>query len=913
MLGRLFKQQSLSNLNIGQNQPQNTASSSSYFTSVEDTFSREELYGTTSNNELKPYQFNNKNFRILICQDGGNLRSKQTLFDSAHETISDPTSPNTPNHKLVKYNRTHHSLGELHDYIFGCGVPTKDTSCTTKVHILPVLSSLTNQERSIMITRLFLICDEGFFDSNEEVEWFPKPALPINIKAFTNVKAKVNIRLSISIIIPLESIEILHEVIINNWNEISYHLILLQKQVGKKIIGFLLENALYQQNRRFQLSNFLLQNEPDLNVQIIKLIKLVHYNSNIPKLINSRMLWDPSCQSKTNPMLVKWVLEILNWLELKDGKIFQSESTHSNLNNTGPHNDNYSSFLSSLLALIIPIRNSLISKPMMYNVNKNCKRINRVVIMTGNPVVAKKLIFIINGLIPNDFEMKNGINEITAQLDGVNLDIPESDGEEEESFGLKTPEYSPKSYVRMSPSNMNSARPIPIKKWSGSSTYSTSDNSLSKSTQSSKGWEIPYKSTASTATPTDSHIEASPRVIPIMAGSGSKRLSISKQSSMAYLSSSLNSVSSSSNYSLSKLGGSFIEKWKNPFNSSGTSYGLNSYMNFENNEFGFLQAPLLHTNIPRRSSKFSLRTPSPAIEHEEFTWGNIGSPNVSATPLKSRNPSLYDLYNKNLIDNNKSLNIKRTKNSMYYPIVDNTNSKDVEAHNKNIIKLKCSNILHSKVTFKTDPNKTLEVFVPEIDAKSSLLGKKMETAKSAEEKLIYKQRPVSSNVAYCEEFRPEFTLQSCKVNPKLESQVVNAMKNDLLFFHNNCDVELVVSNTIFINLRAREIKEIELSIDNSSKSLHEVPINYNMYTPESPMAEDYIRRNSQSVGSNSYKTTIRKVYTLSKNSGNKDLINSIDRTLDEINSLFLTNKLRPSLSDADFSDSLVKLVNGLLQ
>ena len=83
MLGRLFKQ------NNNTTQPHNPhhqppiQSSSNPTTppaltsSYEDSYTREILYGTHNANQLKPYQFNSKLFRIIISQDGGNLRTSR--------------------------------------------------------------------------------------------------------------------------------------------------------------------------------------------------------------------------------------------------------------------------------------------------------------------------------------------------------------------------------------------------------------------------------------------------------------------------------------------------------------------------------------------------------------------------------------------------------------------------------------------------------------------------------------------------------------------------------------------------------------------------------------------------------------------------------------------------------------------
>ena len=70
-------------------------------------------------------------------------------------------------------------------------------------------------------------------------------------------------------------------------------------------------------------------------------------------------------------MLVNWVLELLNWLEFKDGRY----SDHSN------------SFLGSLFAILTPFKTAQFET--FYNSSCAKKEVTRVVVMTGNPVVAK--------------------------------------------------------------------------------------------------------------------------------------------------------------------------------------------------------------------------------------------------------------------------------------------------------------------------------------------------------------------------------------------------------------------------------------------------------------------------------------------------------------------------------------------
>ena len=72
--------------------------------SYEDSYSREILYGTHNANLLKPYYFNNQHFRIFLAQDGGNLRTKQILFDTAQQL--QPIAHQQQQHQQQQFSNT---------------------------------------------------------------------------------------------------------------------------------------------------------------------------------------------------------------------------------------------------------------------------------------------------------------------------------------------------------------------------------------------------------------------------------------------------------------------------------------------------------------------------------------------------------------------------------------------------------------------------------------------------------------------------------------------------------------------------------------------------------------------------------------------------------------------------------------
>lgn len=1063
----------------------------------EDSYSREILYGTSDILQLKPYQLNNKFFRIIISQDGGNLRSKQVLYDSAAQNNDNPgviarpppmsrnNSSNNVNSKNILTSKIYHNASELNDYMFGCGLPSNETYSTTKIHILPTLNNLTyGSNQSILITRLFLISDNNDspnFNESFESHWKPRPALPIKETSIKNdvfniahAKANspdtgstskssnsINSRFSIGLIIPLESVnDHLNDVIFNNWDEISHYLIVLQKLIIKKLI-LTLNNSVndlslsslslqnnspnhthiycpYIVNKRIQFPSYLLQNELDLNNQLIKLIKLMHYNSNVPKLINSNSLMRSSMSnsSKVNPMLLNWISEVVNWLQFKDGRSMSNDinpQMHSSFNNNSQfqynnttNNSNSLSvqsspnintlnfspstdtavtktFLASLLALLIPLRKLLTMKPFS-NANDcdNTREITRVIVMTGNPVVAKKLIFIINGLIPDnemltildDYEdEKSDISESSNDTKPVEHSIgkiPENKScdefLDENSFSndsLSTPS-SIKQKLFSSTGDMNNiitlgaakpvpTRPIPIKS-SVASSYSSSDNSPTHTT-SVKGWEIPHKSSASTTTtPLKSRVEVGTSVIPI-AEKTPARSSLSKSSSMAYLSSSLTSSlsSSASNYSLSKLGGSFMEKWKNSFsNTQHTNPNMNPSNNQTNNLLGFntenhdLLPPSLG-NLSKRNSVHSLRTPSPAVEIDESLPYHNNSSNVGNIPHNSssstkmaRANSMFDLYNNNnsykrngigiIQEEGKQLQlgIKRSNTSIYTPSLRDTYKlKNINDFNRNIIRSKCSLIMKANVSVGDSIHKTLNInsIMEKNEDESDSYYEDESTITSStrvnEISPLIKHRPLFPNVAFAEEFRPEFILQSCPINSKLESQVMTSMKNDLLFYQNNCQFEKVTSRSVFVSLRAREIKVIEMNVGETGSGQAETSPNSQTSsysgTPLGSLQDfqkpslqsaltkgirnnksdqnEQTRRNSiPSNSTSSYKTMIKKFFSPTRNSGDKEVIFAIENTLDEITKLFQTNanSQKGQTTNQDFNEKLTILMSNIL-
>lgn len=1084
----------------GQNANSPVTQSPSY--TSDDSYSKQSLYGTVNNIRHSNLQF--KFFRLVVCQDGGSLRSKQILYDStATEGSLPPPSPvslsqgssftpSTPpanlssssmgkgkglHHHSMISSKIHHHIGELNDYMFGCGLPSSETNCITKIHLLPKLTSLAHgSNNSVLVTRLFLITTGEFsaaqtessvFKMTKPDSWNPTAAFPTKGVFIKNLKSpsgvslnstssppgpnqspimnasktgSISSKFAIGIVIPLDAPEDdLMDILISDWDEISHYLILLQKVIAKKLVAVLRHSLDVSPNgsspyitntKRIQFPNWTLQHEPEILHQYFKLIKLISYDTNLPRLINSNALIKSSMSktsSKYNSLLLNWVLEVLNWLEFKDNKQLAKPSiqtttssksstlsltTVSNsitFNNKGPTQSSnvpfltssplkhgnvesnaathsqpntpesmgfsgissapeliktYHTFLATLFSLVLPLREKLAIKPVCDNatedeLKRKRKDVNRIVIMTGNPAVAKKLIFILNALIPDDslydsckldFSIVDESEEVLFEDDEESISedkmaalspklgkcsladvtqgmmslVPTASANSVSS-GEKSSIKSPltqkslytssddlPSYLDSSPgvetvketissiSKSPTVEPIPIKKGKRGSGGSLASRASDQSLKS--GWEIPYKSTPfiltlhrnnSTATSSVETSTATAQVIPISYNPPQQQQlnfyhrnsSVLKSSSYAYLSSSLNSSLSSlaSQFSLSKLGGSLLEKWKWSSNNSNQSLlnpsggnsavtpnatsgngnyyfgqqslgqsignsqtlnlsslmnqgGINGNGNYTYNssyDVGECIPPSAIGSLTKRSSVHSLRTPSPAIA-DHYEDQQLFPPAFShhhhhhhlmSTPNKlSRTQSMYELYNKTsshmpgIYDNTSGvlaikdkLTLKRSSNSAYLPLIDDSAVKNVATHNSNYIRHKCMEIMNSKA-LKITTNETLNAL-------------EIPLYTVHEQSVLIKKKALLPVVAFADEFRPEFTIQSCPMSPKLENQILIAMKNDVIFYQSHCQYEEVTSRTIFVSLRARELKVLEMtgsSIQNlTSTSDHE--------------------------------------------------------------------------------------------
>lgn len=845
MLGRLLRKGSSSSLHAGnqtlapQDTPAITAAPSvspqHNVNSFEDGYTRETLYGTSDPQSLAPIPFNRIAFRVIVSQDGGNLRSKQVLYDSAYSGT--PLARN-------RLSTIHRPASELHDYIFGCGIPANECHSSSKIHLLPPLHAKNESQYAVLISKLFSLTETDGDDESCTPSWLPQLVLDTNrtvqhastpsfdYKPTSKSHNLVHSRFAVAFTIPIESLDNLPTVVFNNWEEITHFLAILQRLVSKKLVA-LLNSAVreyvnqgntcpYITNKRIQFPDLVLQQDPEVAAHLKKLVKLVHYNSNVPRLASTNLLMLHAAANPSagfHPILVNWAAELINWLEFKDGK--NQLAVH-----TTPHEDVLmsSTFLASLFATLMPLRHLLGSKPLEKGI-RGQRDVVRVVIMTGNPTVAKKLIFIINGLIPD--------NRIRLELqhcrDVLDVVAPSNDRNRRTRYPPLPSPPEEASSNNFEPSfSKPQAMPIPIR--GASATSDVSNSSLSRSI-TSRGWEIPHKCSASiSTTPTRSKVETTAQTIPIK--NNDTRRSLLHSASMAYLSSSLLSTlsSSASHYSLSKFGGSFMDKWKGPslgtnmssgFGSgvgSGIASGFGSYVDYP---------PDFDTgaSLPKRGSIQSLRTPSPAIEHEEYNW-NPTPRACRMFPIEAK-----DANNNELIRTTTgafpTCKVGRKHSLIHVPRI----------LNERRIKSKCQRIMLADFSVSRVSENTVQVETKHHDDKPVVHGVSL-----------------LPTAAFSDEFWPDFVLQSCPINPKLETHITTAMKNDLLFFKNSCNYERVSSRTVLVSLRVKEIKVFEMKTISSDV-------------------------NEQATA---YKTSVKRVFSPTKNHGNKELISQVENKFERL-------------------------------
>lgn len=850
-----------------------------------------------------------------------------------------------------------HNINVLTDYMFGRGLPSNEWHTASKIHILPPLNLVHGTSQAILVTRLFLIVDANAVLAHEPeplpcASWSPKSTIHARestvqfaSQRLAQLRLNFTSRFSIGIIIPFDDpSQTVEETLASNWPSLSIQFVSLQRAVAHKLIQALKNgpghHSPYICNKRIQFPSYMLQGDLELLIQLKKLIKLIYFQANVPRLISNHSLMVHTLNHKNSPYkanMINWALEVINWLEFKDGRNSVSGHIgHSNLSSnlvgsfTGltTHLSARSTegiqlsntFLASLFALIMPLRESLSARTLeTTDEDSDVKEITRVVVMTSNSTVAKKLIFLLCGLIPDakflyqldntstspsfaSSESESQEREISTRdlplhpfneslKHSSNQDMKVSTGPKLETFLSQRHALSESPRIN-SDSPLNLVRPIPIQRQVLSESEVPSDDSVCASVSSTKGWEVPAKSTtcasfsksSTTPVPTKSVAISQKPVSSERSGNGS---------SMAYLSSSLNSSlsSSASNYSLLKLGNSFMDKWKHSLVGSNSFTPHNVHESFE---------PPMFIDSLRKIGPPGTKSPSPATL-DDHAWPSHPMNSATSSPSRprfSRTQSVFNVCNDTLLKTRESSlklstpNVERTVHSIIIPSGP-AHEKSMKSRNEQLIRDRISRIFLQDVEIISQNELSIILKDPFEKQADDLAASVGPLYSSPYQRRLFLQ----PHVAFVEEFRPECVIQSCPANPKLETQVINAMKNDLIFYQNNCNFKKVVSKTVFISLRARDIKLIELKVGGQDKSPnshfgpttptqeHAIPIGAN-----SPISSYFgghdsgqtVSERRGSVGANNYKTSIRRVFSPGRNSGDKELINLIENQLERL-------------------------------
>lgn len=711
-------------------------------------------------------------FRMVVIQDAG-IRNKQPLFDSAV-----PISKSFPSmqHKLNK--TIHHSINELSLFMFGCyGMPISENNVTTKIHYLPALA---NMNSSILVTRLFSL-DSSFKlkphkFSHATSEWDPHPIseideLPLN--------ENLSIRFSLGLIIPISSsVESVRDEITELWPQISENLRLLQNSVCSILkhqytTSQKMKKLQHQQQQQHVSANYLSQSPNNTSFQTTMNTKLnfplyclqseieiyqelSRFLSHIVSLVEIPRLFVDLKHS--NQALINWATTLSLWLELKDGKVHQSDGFSDDGYTNGIHQTSESvKFLASLLYILLPLRNELLDTP---DYVTDFKSKLRVVISTGNPIVSQKLIFIIAGILGyerfsqmyNDcenirklyqsristesetsksvspsLESDYGKRNILTRNNSLVIDIPPNNFESQmksNGFNIQSPSVSTIS------ANVQSQR-IPVPSMNRTSSYASLQNLSSSYTGNFSG-------------------------------------SIGSQTS--------------SNSWRNNLG-SFMERWKSSMSPSPTTS----------------QFSQPHSHSSQNDS------PSPSLEYDEYPWFMIKKPASSSGHLSSSPaPSFMSLHTSSTqqpsrftLTNNPLIGTYKARDKF-----------DINRSTSSLIGIKLSSIKESvNQNINSIMSENFDCFVSESDESVIDVNLKKETTVDVSNPQI----PLPLLVGYISQYRPEFNMMSCPFKNLKDNLFINSMRDDLK------NKNIKKSRFYFINLGSKNVEFLEMKNKSQQK------------------------------------------------------------------------------------------------
>ena len=919
-----------------------------------------------------------------------------------------PALSRTGMKRNVVLRKQSHEINVLAEYMFGRGLPSNECHMATKIHILPPLNLVHGTSRAVLVTRLFLLVDTHVAqvsdaEKGDSACWNPQPTIHTRGSTFSYSSRSLQVRMSLSsrfaigIVVPFDDpSQTVEETLLSNWDVISMQLVQIQKAVATKLAAALKNGAPHSSpyicNKRALFPPHMLQGDVDLVAHLQRLIRIVHYLTNVPRLISTHSLMMHTFSRAGSPFknnTINWALEVINWLEFKDGKYSAAVAavgpSHLSTNLAGSlgaysmhssslgfrasdaqHPGNFSTtFLANLFAVILSLRTSLAASSVAKHDPSGTKEITRVVVMTSNSSVAKKLVFLVCGLIPN-CNLLQHLYASDSTGGGAGTGIGTGEGTRIEtnltatsSTGPEKPAVRPHTHASPCTDTVSSVilgasfaspleqvRPIPIRRQQLYDNEGPSDESVCALVSSTKGWEVPVKATTNLSCATNinhathtsgattaggaSKSGASCAVASRSVAVAQKIPHLEKDSctlSVAYLSSSLNSSlsSSASNYSFLKLGSSFMDKWKNSLVGAHAHAAYHFAESFD---------PPVSFDAARHTAN---KSPSPACD--DNAWD--AAPAAPSPPSKhrcSRTRAVYNMYSER---NASHSNIERTPHAMYVPMMV-AQGGSVLARNEMAVRLRVSHIFAGTIIAQRQNlslllSNTASGFAGgeiseeraseaggEISRTPELQDARRLPRAETRPARLQRRLVLQPHVAFVDEYRPECVVQSCPVNPNLEAQVISSMKNDLAFYQGCCGYKKVVSQTVFVCLRARDIKLIEVRAGGSERggnSFFSPSSPENLATPAHlPLSTCFSstdpapgeRRTTPAAG---HKTTVRKVFSPGRVSFDRDILGHVEAglaRLTDVVSVMNSEPVATSAAKQELSKMLSDAVRALI-
>lgn len=492
--------------------------------------------------------------------------------------------------------------------------------------------------------------------------------------------------------------------------------------------------------------------------KIITCLKVV-LMSNLDSIFTTpRIFLYPNSSKK---FIESWFSGVFNWLEIRDG------------NKVG--------FLTVLIAKIIYDFKSLLLKSDTSN----------IVILSGNQVVANKLVFILSSLLEPKYRGRIKF-DFKQEDDDTEKFLSQNGNNKENNTSINDSSLFGSDLETIAPSE-GSIRHVSINHYSV-----CSNSSLNEIHSTSQGWEIPNKRNTSPVTCVSSDGYLGDVVQPSSFKSGS--------SSLHQLFTTLSSQPHSYGSWLNKKPSLSQYAQQTPStNSSSGSADRTSGVLYRSVSSTSLHGPQVRTMSNFNfnflvSGGFSTPQPSPSIsEYDEFPWAGTPSP-ISIIGNSDNN----GISNQNKYFNEQKMNIERIK----YPITNTKISRDYQRLSQDGMieeafeKLTKDNIWNDKFYSITTSNEN-HAAVLEVPL--------------SDENLSFMQDTISTELlpkftTFQPEYTPLFQFQACPLNPDSENKIAKAMKNSLL-----TDPE---AHTLIINPGNREIKELFMVKRNLHDGMH---------------------------------------------------------------------------------------------